>query len=181
MAMTGTVCVIPGCCCPRLSRRPACCPSGPLGLIVEQYRIVYSIYKGLLNQFDESTLPRLRQRWKASYAHSSQIHGAGYRIFCRSRYRGKRGSAVSHPNRSLPAAKSPNSSSSLCGGGGARRCSTAGGQRLRTATSGRILQGHKCQRKGPVGVRHSGSVFAAIATPAKNAAPGTMDLLRVSI
>ena len=120
------------------SRRPACCRSGPLGSsIIEQNRIVYSIYKVLSHQFAESTLPRLRQRWKASYAHSSQIHGAGCGVFCRSRNRGMCRSAAPHSHRSVPATGLPNRCSSLrrCGVG-ARQCSTAGGLRLRTAASG---------------------------------------------
>jgi hypothetical protein len=35
--------------------------------------------------------------------------------------------------------------------------------------------------QGPVGVRHNGAEFAAMATPAKNAAPRTIDLQSVSI
>src|SRR5271168_2519019 len=66
------------------------------------------------------------------------------------------GSAVPYHYRSPPAACSPNRRSSLCQcGAAARQCNTAGGQRLRTAASGRILKGPICQHKGP-GATHPG-------------------------
>ena len=39
--------------------------------------MVYSIYKELSYLFSESTLPRLRQRWKVSYADGLQIYVLG--------------------------------------------------------------------------------------------------------